>query len=220
MKAIFTIITALCLSVAAFSQTPYTREKMWEKDINEFLAIDKKQSPPRNPVVFTGSSSIRMWSSLRTDFPHLHVMNRGFGGSQMEDLVHFASKIVSPYKPSKIVVYSGENDIDAGQSAENVLADFKDFIAFRDKELKNVPVFYIAMKPSVLRWAKWPEMKKGNDLIKAESAKHKKVTFVDIAPGMLGADGKPRAELFLGDGLHMNAKGYEVWRTILLPYLK
>ena len=220
MKTLFTFLAVLSFSIATFSQTPYTRAKMWEKDINEFLDIDKKQSPPKDPVVFAGSSSVRMWSSLRTDFPHLNVMNRGFGGSQMEDLVYFASKIVAPYKPRKIVVYSGENDIDAGQTAENVLADFKEFIAFRDKELKGVPIFYVAMKPSISRWAKWPEMKKGNDLIKAESAKHKKVTFVDIAPGMLGADGKPRPDLFLGDGLHMNAKGYEVWRTVLLPYLK
>jgi lysophospholipase L1-like esterase len=220
MRSLIFVFIALFCCFSALAQAPYTREKMWEKDINEFAEIDKKQSPPRDAIVFTGSSSIRMWSSLRTDFPHLNVMNRGFGGSQMEDLVHFASKLVLPYKPSKIVVYSGENDIDAGQTAENVLADLKDFIAFRDKDLKNVPVLYISMKPSVLRWAKWPEMKKGNDLIKTEAAKHKRVTFVDIAPGMLGADGKPRPELFLGDGLHMNAKGYEVWRAVLLPYLK
>lgn len=215
-----TILTVLLLSTAALAQTPYTREKQWEKDINDFLEIDKKQTPPQRPIVFTGSSSIRLWTSLRADFPNLNVMNRGFGGSQLEDLVFFAPKIVSPYKPRMIVVYSGENDIDAGQNAENVLADFKEFISFRDRELKGVPVLYIAMKPSVLRWKMWPEMKKGNDLIKAESAKHKKVTFVDITPGMLGPDGKPKPELFLGDGLHMNAKGYEIWRDILRPYLK
>lgn len=219
MKTLIAVLTILLFTLPAFSQRAYIREKQWEKEINGLLEIDKKQTPPKDPVVFTGSSSIRMWATLRIDFPGLNVMNRGFGGSQLDDLVYFAPKIVSPYMPKKIVVYSGENDIEAGHSAETVLADFKEFLAFRDKELKGVPVIYISMKPSILRWAKWPEMKKGNDLIRAEAAKHKKVTFVDVAPAMLGTDGRPRPELFLSDGLHMNAKGYEIWRTILLPIL-
>jgi lysophospholipase L1-like esterase len=148
------------------------------------------------------------------------VINRGFGGSHLEDLVHFAPKIVTPYKPRKIVVYSGENDIEVGQLAENVLADFKAFVDFRDRSLPGVPIVYISMKPSVLRWAKWPEMKRGNELIRGESARRKKVTFVDISERMIGSDGKARPELFLADGLHLNASGYALWREILLPYLK
>lgn len=161
-----------------------------------------------------------MWTSLRTDFPNIAVINRGFGGSHLEDLVFFAPKIVLPYKPRKIVVYSGENDIEVGQLAENVLADFKAFVDFRDKNLKGVPIIYISMKPSVLRWSKWREIKKGNELIKAESVKNKNVTFVDISEPMLGSDGKPLPDLFLADGLHMNAKGYAIWRSVLAPLLK
>lgn len=215
------LLILFCVSTMSFAQAqPYTREKDWEKEINALLEIDKKQTPPPNAVLFAGSSSIRMWTSLRTDFPNIAVINRGFGGSHLEDLVFFAPKIVLPYKPRKIVVYSGENDIEVGQLAENVLADFKAFVDFRDKNLKGVPIIYISMKPSVLRWSKWREIKKGNELIKAESVKNKNVTFVDISEPMLGSDGKPLPDLFLADGLHMNAKGYAIWRSVLAPLLK
>lgn len=216
------LVGLLCLFFAAANAQPeaYTREKGWEKEIAAMLEIDDRQTPPPNPVVFTGSSSIRMWTTLREDFPHLNVINRGFGGSHLEDLVFFAPRIVKPYEPKKIVVYSGENDIEVGQSAENALADFKAFVDFRDKDLPGVPIVYISMKPSVLRWAKWPEMKRANDLIKAEASRRKRVTFVDISAAMLGADGKPKPNLFIADGLHLSAAGYALWREMLLPHLK
>lgn len=218
------LLIALIVSLAAAASVaqaePYTREKDWAKEIAAMLEIDARQTPPSDPVVFTGSSSIRMWTSLRQDFPHLKVINRGFGGSHLEDLVFFAPKIVKPYKPKKIVVYSGENDIEVGQSPENVLADFKGFVEFRDRDLPGVPIIYISMKRSILRWAKWPEMKRANEMIKSEASRLRGVKFVDISKAMLGGDGKPRPELFLADGLHMNSAGYAVWRLILLPHMK
>ncbi len=220
-KIFLTFILVFSAFLAAAGQTePYAREKMWEKDIAAFLDIDQQQTPPPNAVLFTGSSSIRMWTSLRTDFPRLNVINRGFGGSQLNDLVFFAPKIVIPYRPKKIVIYSGENDIEAGRTPEDVVADFRAFIAIRDKQLAGTPVIYISMKPSILRWAIWPNMEKANSLIKAEAAKHKKVTFVDISAAMLGNDGKPPADLFISDGLHLSRKGYDLWRETLAPHLR
>lgn len=207
--------------MVAAQDTGYTRAKEWEKEIAAFHEIDQKQTPPANPIVFTGSSTIRMWTSLRADFPNVNVINRGFGGSRLDDLVFFAPKIVLPYKPKMIVVYSGENDIEAKEPAENALSDLKAFIAFRDKDLPKTPIIYLSMKPSILRWSLWPEMKRGNELIKAEIARHKTVRFVDIASIMLGPDGgKPPADIFVADGLHLNAKGYAIIRKALLPYLK
>ena len=165
------VLAFLFFSVAAISaagQALYTREKEWTNEINAFLEIDKKQTPPKDPIVFTGSSTIRMWTSLRQDFPNLNVMNRGFGGSRLDDLVFFAPKIVAPYKPKMIVVYSGENDIEGKETPENALEDFKAFVSFRDKTLPKTPIVYISMKPSILRWSLWPEMKRGNDLIRNE----------------------------------------------------
>lgn len=198
----------------------YTREEMWEKEIQALLEIDAKQTPPEKGVLFTGSSSIRLWKTLCEDFPNLKVINRGFGGSQFEDLNFFAPKIVVPYKPSKIVVYTGENDIESGQSAGNVLVDFRAFVAMRDKYLPGTPIIYISIKPSILRWAKWPEMSRTNDLIREEIKRHKRVKFADLASKMLGADGKPLPDIFVADGLHLNEKGYAIWRENLLPFLR
>lgn len=219
MKIFATLILTFLAAVTVTAQE-YSREKIWEKEISAYLEIDKTQTPPSKAILFTGSSSMLLWKTLRVDFPHLNVMNRGFGGSHIEDLVFFAPKIVLPYKPKKIVVYSGENDIESGRTPEAVLADFKAFIAIRDKNLAGTPIIYISMKPSILRWGKWPEMKRANDLIAAESAKHKKVTFIDVSKVMLGTDGKPMADHFVSDGLHLSGKGYAAWRELLLPHLK
>ncbi|MEQ1606621.1 MAG: GDSL-type esterase/lipase family protein [Pyrinomonadaceae bacterium] len=220
-KFVLTILLFVAAAASAAGQALYTREKEWANEINAFLEIDKKQTPPKDPIVFTGSSTIRMWTSLRQDFPNLNVMNRGFGGSRLDDLVFFAPKIVAPYKPKMIVVYSGENDIEAKDPAENALEDFKAFIAFRDKTLPKTPIVYISMKPSILRWSLWPEMKRGNDLIRTEIAKHKNVRYVDISAAMLGPNGeKPPADIFVADGLHLNAKGYAIITKVLKPFLK
>lgn len=216
---VLTLLLISCVSSIA-QTTPYTREKEWEKEIGAFAEIDRKQTPPKDAVLFAGSSSIAIWTNLREDFPNLNVINRGFGGSHLEDLNFFAPKIVLPYKPKIIVVYSGENDIEAGQSAENVLADFKAFIGFRDRNLPKTPIVFISLKPSLLRWEKWPEMKRANDLIKAEIKYHRHVRFADLAAKMFGPDGNPLSGIFLADGLHMNAKGYAIWRENLMPFLK
>lgn len=220
LRLSFLVLLSVLVQTAAAQSADHSRAREWEKEISSLLEIDQKQTPPSNAVLFTGSSSIRMWHTLRQDFPGLPVINRGFGGSQLQDLVYFAPRIVAPYRPRKIVVYSGENDIEAGRSPEDVLASFRALIDFRDRDLNGVPIIYIAMKPSVLRWTKWPAMKKGNELIRAESARHRRVTFVDISAAMLGPDGKPDPALFLADGLHMNDKGYKIWRDALVPLLK
>lgn len=221
MKIKLLVFALLFLSnFSALSAQNYDRAKMWEAEIKRFAEIDKTQTPPENAVLFVGSSSIRLWESLRSDFPQYKIINRGFGGSQFEDVNYFFDEIVTPYKPKKIVLYVGENDIDAKQTAENVLEDFKTFVASRDKNLPNTPLVFISLKPSVLRWQMWSEMTKANNLIKAEIKKHKRIQFADLGTKMLGADGKPFSDIFISDGLHMNAKGYKIWRENLLPFLK
>ncbi len=205
---------------SALSAQTYDRAKMWEAEIKRFAEVDKMQNPPDNAILFVGSSSIRLWENLRADFPQYKVINRGFGGSQFEDVNYFFDKIVTPYQPKKIVFYVGENDIDAKQTAENILEDFKTFVALRDKNLPNTPLIFISLKPSLLRWQMWSEMTKANNLIKAEIKKHKKIQFADLGAKMLGMNGKPLPDIFIQDGLHMNTKGYAIWRENLLPFLK
>ncbi|HJR75198.1 MAG TPA: SGNH/GDSL hydrolase family protein [Luteimonas sp.] len=184
-----------------------------------FDAEDAAHAPPAHPIVFTGSSSIRLWTSLAADFPGRPLLNRGFGGSQLRDAVHYADRLAIRYRPRMVVVYAGDNDIDAGRTAQQVHSDFVALIARLRKDLPDTPIVYLSIKPSPLRIAQLPTQREANALIAAEAKKWRRVEFVDISTPMLDANGQPRAELFMPDRLHMNAEGYAVWRKVVAPYL-
>ena len=191
----------------------------WEKYIARFEAADKKQMPQPGGVLFIGSSSIRMWKTLEQDFPGLPVINRGFGGSQIADSNHFAGRIVHPYKPRQIVLYAGDNDVAGGKSPETVLADFQQFLKTVRAKLPKVRVSFIAIKPSLSRWKLSGKMAMANSLVRDACGKDKRLDYIDIWQPMLDDNGKPRPDLFLGDGLHLNAKGYALWTSIVKPHL-
>jgi lysophospholipase L1-like esterase len=214
-------IVCCLLFVFPFTRDTTVQEKHpFEDEIVAFEQADKEAFPPKNAILFTGSSSIRLWKDLAGRFPNKKVINRGFGGSGLEDLLYYASRIVYPYKPRQIVIYSGENDIAAGKTPAQVLADFKTlFTAIRQK-LPNTPVAYIAMKPSPSRAGKLAQVKEGNLLISSFLKTQKKATYIDVFNKMLGEDGQPRPELFLPDNLHMNEQGYNIWTQTIKPYLR
>ena len=205
------------LPIAAFSAD--NDSSRWEKYIARFEAADKKQMPQPNGILFIGSSSIRMWKTLEQDFPGLPVINRGFGGSQIADSNHFARRIVHPYKPRQIVFYAGDNDVAAGKSPEKVLTDFQQFVKTVRAKLPKARVSFIAIKPSLSRWKLSGKMAMANSLVRNACSKNKRLDYIDIWQPMLGENGKPRPDLFLRDGLHLNAKGYALWTSIVKPYL-
>jgi lysophospholipase L1-like esterase len=158
--------------------------------------------------------------NLPESFPDLKVINRGFGGSEMADAARYASRIVVPYSPRIVVLYSGDNDIGRGVAPEKVQADFERFVQVVHGALPQARIVVIGVKPSILRWAVWDNMKKANALMRAYIQSHKGLEYVEVGPAMLGADGKPRPELFVPDGLHLSAEGYKLWTGLLRPHLK
>lgn len=208
---LLTILAAVPLSRAA--------ELPFEKEIKAFEASDQEQPPPKDAVLFIGSSTIRIWKSLPTDFPELTVINRGFGGSQIADSTRYADRIAIPYHPSRIVMYAGDNDLAAGKTPERVLEDFQDFVKKIRSALPDVPITFISIKPSIARWKLVDRIRKANSLIQHFAEGEKNIDFVDIFPAMLGSDGKPRPDLFRPDGLHMSAKGYAILIAALKPRL-
>jgi lysophospholipase L1-like esterase len=160
------------------------------------------------------------WDSLAQDFPGVKVINRGFGGSQLADSVYYADRVVIPYQPRMVVLYAGDNDLNAGKTPETVLADFKAFAAKIHAALPKTRIVYIAIKPSPSRWKLKDKVTRANALIAAECAKDKRFAFADIYTPMLNAQGEPRPELFVKDMLHMNAAGYAVWKPVVAPLLK
>jgi len=188
----------------------------FESEIAAFEKWDRHNAVPRDAVLFVGSSSIRLWETADS-FPGLPVINRGFGGSHISDVNHFANCIVVKYKPRVIVFYAGDNDIADGKSPQQVANDFGAFVELVHKRLPDTKIIYVPIKPSPARWKLWPQMQKANALVKQLSDDD--LIYVDTANPMLGPDGQPRPELYRSDGLHLSDNGYELWNEILRPQL-
>jgi lysophospholipase L1-like esterase len=189
------------------------------EQIETFVAWDSKNAVPAEPILFVGSSSIRMWKT-RQSFPGLPVINRGFGGSHISDVVHFSDRIVLPYKPKLIVLYAGDNDIAGGKSAARVLCDYRRFVELVHADLPATRIIFITIKPSGRRWSLWPQMNEANDLVRSFSEKSGRLFFADLATPLIGDDGRPDDALFLGDRLHLNAQGYRAWTQALRPVIR
>jgi len=192
----------------------------WEADIRAFEEADRTAPPPRGAILFIGSSSIRLWKTLASDFPDRPVINRGFGGSQLSDSIHYFDRIVLPYRPKQIVLYAGSNDIAAGEPPEQVAADFREFVALVRRALPETRVAFIAIAPNEARWSLMPQFTTANELVRQFTMADPKLSFIDVVPHMLGADGRPKPELYVDDRLHMNANGYELWTRLVRPYLR
>lgn len=187
----------------------------WEDQVQAYEKQDAKSPPPQGAILFVGSSSVRMWKTLADDFAPTPALNRGIGGSQIADQIYFVDRLVVRYKPAQIVFYAGDNDVWARKKAETILADFKTFVEKVRKDLPRTPIHFLAIKPSPSREKVWPEARKANDLVRRYAQAEAGLSFIDVATPMLGPDGKPRAELFLKDMLHMNATGYAVWTPLV-----
>ena len=202
----------------AAAEPPGGPEK-WESQIAEFEKADEKTPPQPGGIVAVGSSSIRLWD-FEKSFPDLSIINRGFGGSHLADSVHFASRIVLPYKPRTVVLYAGDNDLAAGKSPEQVFADFQEFVQRLRTELPEVRIIFIAVKPSIQRIKLIGKVRQTNRLIQDFCKSQSGLVYLDIFTPMLDEEGQPRKELFVKDGLHLNEKGYELWTSLLKPHLE
>jgi len=211
-----TFLAAILITAAAFGQKEKDADRFakWEKEV---AAIEKRQTenpPDKNPEVFVGSSTIRLWD-LKKSFPRLNAVNSGFGGSEIRDVTHFADRLVFKHKPYSIIFYAGDNDINAGRTPDQVLTDFKAFADAAHAKLPETHVHFISIKPSPARWAKYDIQTKANELVKALCEKNDWLSYIDLVPLLLGDDGKPRAELYAKDGLHLSPAGYEVLNKLI-----
>ncbi len=212
------VLVFSAMTFAADGEVPKSIAK-WKGEMDKFAKKDEANPVKPGGVVFVGSSSIRMWD-LDKSFSKLNALNRGFGGSRLEDSVYYADRIILPYKPRTVVVYAGDNDVAAKYSPERIHEDFQEFVSVIREELPETKILYIAVKPSLSRWKMIEEVRATNKLIAEECAQTENCEFIDIDGPMLGKDGKPRKELFKNDGLHMTDAGYAIWAKELEPHLK
>ncbi len=190
----------------------------FEKEILAFEAQDRQRPPTPGGVMFLGSSSIRLWN-LAQSFPELPAVNRGFGGSHIADSVRVAERIVIPHQPRLIVFYAGDNDIAAGKTADQVLADYQVLVEKIHARLPKTHIAFLAIKPCPSRWKFYDVQRQANRLVEGFSKTDRRLVFVDVVKPMLQDDGTPRPELFQPDKLHLNPTGYKLWTDILTPHL-
>ena len=219
----FKIVFLLCLlfiSQLSINRIMAQDTDRWEKDIQAFEQMDAKDFPNRGCNLFVGSSSIRGWTTMQQDLRGYDVVNRGFGGSQLSDVLKYVDRIVTPYQPGKIFLYEGDNDINSGKSAETVLEDFEKFVSLVREKLPEVPIYFMSIKPSPRRWDIWKEMDRANTMIYKYCLGEPNLGFVDVSWPLMDENGQPRKELYQDDMLHLNRAGYDIWTKVVEPYLE
>lgn len=209
-------MVALALTILATQ----AKQPAFSQDIQKFLAADKKSPPAKGQILFVGSSSFTRWTDVATYFPKVHILNRGFGGSSLPDVIRYQDQIIYPYQPRQIVIYCGENDV-AGDAKLSAFEVYQRFVTlYRGiRQHTKVPVVFVSLKPSPSRWAMRAKMISVNGWVHDLAMTDSSLTFVDVWEPMLDKDRRPIADIFGDDNLHMNAKGYKIWQKILDPIL-
>ena len=194
----------------------------WEWSIRKFEARDRTCPPARGGIVFTGSSSFTLWSTLERDMAPLPVINRGFGGALMGDVVRYADRVVLPYEPRAVVLFAGTNDIAGRKPAtpRHVADGFAAFAARVRAALPEALVFYVAITPSRARWKLWPVAGEANRLVREQVLGDPRLRYIDLTEALLGPDGLPERSLYRSDRLHPSKRGYEVWAAEIRSVLE
>ncbi len=228
LAAITSLGLALCVQaqttgVPAVQPAPEVLqvEPRWQSSLDAFAAADKLRAPEPGGIVFVGSSSIRLWDGLESEFDAAPlIVKRGFGGSRMSDCARYVSRLVLPYKPRLVVVYAGDNDLAEGRTPRDVLDSFSAFVERVRQDLPDTRIAYLSIKPSPLRESLLPQVSEANRLIEQYSRTHANIDYIDVYSRMLGPDGRPRSELFSADNLHLNQAGYALWKTVISAHLR
>ena len=217
-----TRIKVIVIFLLAFSQVfaQEIKPAFWN-DIQSFKKQDSISFPAANQILFIGSSSFTKWTDVQNYFPSYPIINRGFGGSSLTDIIYYANNIIFPYQPKQIVIYCGENDLAASDSisSQTVYKRFKQLFELIRKNDTSASLAYISIKPSPARQQLMKKMYVANILIRNYLRTKKNTAFIDVYKQMLNADGTPMEDIFIEDKLHMNAKGYAIWQKIIEPYL-
>jgi lysophospholipase L1-like esterase len=214
-------ITVTIFLFALVSNHVFAQEPAFYNDIQTFKKKDSIHFPPKNVILFVGSSSFTKWTDVQEYFPKHTIINRGFGGSTLPDVIRYANDIITPYQSKQIVIYCGENDLASSDTvtAQMVLDRFTQLFSIIRQHDPSVRVAFVSLKPSPSRQHLWPKMVEANQLFKDFLATQKRTAFIDVYSKMFNADGTVMQDIFVEDNLHMNAKGYAIWQKIIEPYL-
>jgi lysophospholipase L1-like esterase len=229
LKILLAVITAALLIVAYPAFELYSELKkgasedplVWEQDIEALESATAGKYPAGEGVVFVGSSSIRLWSSLEEDMAPIPVIQHGFGGAKLNDVVHYTERLVNNYSPRAVVIFAGTNDLHPGAAKEPavLLQSYQEFVATVRRKQAQLPIYFIAITPSIMRWETWGLMRETNALIKAWSDTGENLYVIDTGDALMGDSGEPNPDNYVIDGLHLSEQGYRIWTELIKPPL-
>lgn len=211
----------VAISILLIGINLHGQDAAFQNEINAFKQADRAVPPAKGQILFVGSSSFRLWHDLQKDFPDVSVLNRGFGGSNLLDVIRYAQDIITPYQAKQVVIYCGENDLagDTTLSAKDVFKRFKRLVHLIRQDKSDLPIVFVSLKPSPSRFHLIHKIIEANSRIAHYCSKHKKMSFANVYDPMLDTEFQPRPELFLEDKLHMTPAGYKIWKDVIEPYL-
>lgn len=222
-------IILLIISLVFFADTTYAAPQLennykspltFTTEVNNYLQKDKLEPVEKNGIVITGSSSVRFWQpGIHRDFTQVDVIARGFGGSNMNDLLYFSEALITQYQPRAVAIYEGDNDIAQGISPQLILNKFIELSNKLRRSLPEIRIYFISIKPSIARQSMWPEMVETNQLIHEVCNAELNCTYIDVASKLLD-DGLPKQDIFIKDGLHLNKKGYQLWSEAVVGVIE
>jgi lysophospholipase L1-like esterase len=190
-------------------------------DIQNFKRQDSIKPPPQNAILFVGSSSFTKWTDVQNYFPTHTIINRGFGGSGLADVIRYANDVIFPYHPKQVVIYCGENDFAFSDTVTvpAVVGRFEQLFTMIRNKMPGENIVFISMKPSPSRQKLWPKMIEANAQVKQFLRTQKNTAYIDVFSAMLTGSNHAMPQIFLSDSLHMNAQGYAIWQKLIEPVL-
>jgi lysophospholipase L1-like esterase len=213
----------LCFAAAAQRQLRAGQDidlDRFQSQIEAYLESDKLAPPPKQGILFIGSSIFRQWTNLTSDMAPLPVFNRAFGGSRTIEILHYMDKIVLPYQPAMIVYYCGSNDINNGENADTIAARFREFAARVHKELPGTRIFFVSINRAPQKQDRWGTVDEANRLVRGFCEKDKRLGFIDVNPALFDSEGRPKLDLYQEDGLHFKPQAYAEFTAIIKPVLQ
>lgn len=215
LTVLIILVSLSCAPLSKYSDLPEV--KAWESDIEKFEQLDVTKSYPSDAILFAGSSSIRLWSTIGKDMTPYNVIQRGYGGAKLSDFAVYADRIIYPH-PCKAIVIFIANDISGNENDKSPLEVsqlFRKTLYIIRRKFVDTPVFWISVTPTPSRWAVWPEIKEANGMIKEICESHRNTYFIDTEKYFFNSSGLPRSELFIEDKMHLNTEGYKIWSGII-----
>ncbi len=216
------LLFSLAPGIGAYAQSNISTaaaSNRFENIVQHYESMDRTNPPPQNAILLLGDSQFYRWKTLAEDLPEFTIINRGIDSFQISDLVYFADRLTTPYHPRMIVLHVGGNDVHNGRSSEQILTDFKSFVSKARAHWPAIPIAFTSLTPGPGRWEEAPKRKETNRVIKEYIATQPNLFFIDLWDAMLTANGQPRKDIWVADGVHPNHEGYLLRVKIMRPLL-